>query len=103
MRSTGMNRQAPGRDPGAAGGLLTGRSGAPGLVPRATMVDRRKCLHREQVEWHPPVGPPFLPAAGPAAIAVEPMAVERVPVAALALRALWAEVAARLGPHERTA
>ena len=71
-----------------------------------TMVDRRKRLHREQLEALAAAWPVFLSTSIPAASAVERMGVERAPVAAFApasaaaraFRDLWAEIAGRLWP-----
>lgn len=87
-------------------GFLEGQPGAPALLPHFTMVDRRKKLHREQLEALATAWPLFLTTAIPNASAVERMGVERAPVAtyapataaARAFRDLWAEIARRLWP-----
>ncbi|MGH9156834.1 MAG: ParA family protein [Acidimicrobiales bacterium] len=87
-------------------GFLGGNAEAPALLPHFTMVDRRKALHRQQVEELAAQWPDFLTAAIPNASAVERMGIERAPLAEFAptapatraFRALWAEVAARLWP-----
>jgi len=86
------------------GRFLASTSGAPGLLPYLSMVDRRKRLHRELVvtlraEW-----PDLLTTVIPGASVIERMGPERAPVAtyapstpaARAFRDLWAEVAMRL-------
>lgn len=88
------------------GRFLEDREGAPSLLPHFTMVDRRKSLHRAQVEALSAAWPAFLKAVVPMASVVERMGVERAPVAtfapsspaALAFRDLWTEVAGRLWP-----
>lgn len=87
-------------------GFLEATSGAPALLPHFTMVDRRKKLHREQLEALFAAWPAFLATVIPSASAVERMGVERAPVAAYApttaaaraFRDLWAEIALRLWP-----
>ena len=91
---------------GQLAGFLDDQAVAPALLPHFTMVDRRKKLHREQLESLVAAWPMFLATAIPAASAVERMGVERAPVAtfaptttaALAFRNLWAEVGGRLWP-----
>lgn len=86
--------------------FLEGQPGAPALLPHFAMVDRRKKLHREQLEALSAAWPAFLTTVIPSASAVERMGVERAPVAsfapssaaARAFRSLWAEMAARLWP-----
>lgn len=87
-------------------GFLEADPDAPALLPHFTMVDRRKRLHREQLEALAAAWPVFLSTSIPAASAVERMGVERAPVAAFApasaaaraFRDLWAEIAGRLWP-----
>lgn len=79
---------------------------APALLPHFTMVDRRKKLHRQQLEALATAWPAFLATTIPYASAAERMAVERAPIAAFApsapaaraFRDLWGEIAARLWP-----
>ena len=86
------------------GRFLEHREGAPSLLPHFTMVDRRRRLHRDQVEALSTAWPVFLKALVPAASVVERMGVERAPVAtfapssqaAVAFHDLWQEVAGRL-------
>lgn len=86
--------------------FLEGQPGAPQLLPHFAMVDRRKKLHREQLEALAAAWPAFLTTVIPNASTVERMGVERAPVgafapssaAARAFRQLWAEMAARLWP-----
>ena len=88
------------------GRFLAGKEGAPALLPHFTMVDRRKRLHRDQVDALSAAWPVFLRAAVPASSVVERMGVARAPVAtfapsspaAQAFRDLWVEVAGRLWP-----
>ena len=87
-------------------GFLDAQPGAPAVLPHFAMVDRRKTLHREQLEALVAAWPVFLATAVPMASAVERMGVERAPVgafapttaAARAFRDLWAEIALRLWP-----
>ncbi|HET9443902.1 MAG TPA: ParA family protein [Acidimicrobiales bacterium] len=87
-------------------GFLAGRPDPPRLLPHFSMVDRRKTLHREQMESLAASWPEFLTTVVPSSSAVERMGVERAPVAlfarrtaaAQAYRELWAEVAGRLWP-----
>lgn len=87
-------------------GFLEGQPGAPQLLPHFAMVDRRKKLHRDQLEALAAAWPAFLTTAIPNASTVERMGVERAPVgafapssaAARAFRQLWAEMAGRLWP-----
>lgn len=80
---------------------------APALLPHFTMVDRRRKLHREQLDALSASWPLFLDTAVPSASTVERMGVERSPVgafapssaAAKAFRDLWGEVALRLWPE----
>ena len=91
---------------GQLSSFLDGQPGGPALLPHFTMVDRRKRLHREQLEALRAAWPVFLATAIPNASAVERMGVERAPlatfapssVAAGAFRDLWAELAGRLWP-----
>jgi chromosome partitioning protein len=77
----------------------------PAIVPFFSMVDRRKALHRETVQQRRSAHPELGWVGVPAATEVERMGVHRSPVvvdapgsrAAIAYRALWEEVAARLG------
>ncbi|SFI04988.1 ParA family protein [Modicisalibacter xianhensis] len=73
--------------------------------PFATLVDRRKRLHRDTLETLPEQWPLRLSATIPYASVIERMGVEQAPVASFARRtraaqaytALWEEVAGRLG------
>lgn len=86
--------------------FLRDQPSAPSVLPHFTMVDRRKKLHRDQLEQLTATWPTFLSTTIPAATAVERMGIERAPVAAfaprspaaLAYRNLWAEIAGRLWP-----
>ena len=86
--------------------FLDGQPSAPEVLPHFTMIDRRKKLHREQLEQLTAAWPMFLSATIPSASAVERMGIEEAPVAtyaprtpaALAYRDLWAEIAGRLWP-----
>jgi chromosome partitioning protein len=86
--------------------FLDDRTGAPTVLPHFTMVDRRKKLHREQLEALRAAFPEFLETTIPNATAVERMGVERAPLGAYApaspaarsFRALWAEMLPRLWP-----
>lgn len=87
-------------------GFLEDVRGAPALLPHFTLVDRRKKLHREQLDALAAAWPVFLETVVPSASVVERMGVERAPVAAFArtsaaaqaFRSLWGEIAARLWP-----
>lgn len=76
----------------------------PMMLPFASMVDRRKKLHRELVEEYLERVPGFLRTVIPNASIVERMGVEHAPVSQLAPRSpaarayadLWAEVAERI-------
>ena len=86
--------------------FLDDRAGAPTVLPHFTMVDRRKKLHREQLEALRAGFPAFLETSIPNATAVERMGVERAPLGAYApasaaarsFRELWAEMLPRLWP-----
>jgi len=87
--------------------FLADQPSTPDLLPHFTMVDRRKKLHRDQLEALAAAWPTFLCTQIPSASAVERMGIERAPVAAfgprtaaaLAYHDLWAEVAERLWPN----
>jgi chromosome partitioning protein len=76
----------------------------PRVLPFASMVDRRKKLHRELVEEYLEREPGFLRTVIPNASIVERMGVEHAPVSRLAPRSaaarayadLWGEVAERI-------
>ncbi|MGD9997635.1 MAG: ParA family protein [Ilumatobacteraceae bacterium] len=76
----------------------------PLMLPFASMVDRRKRLHRDVVRELTETVPGFLPTAIPSASVIEQMGVARAPVgvfapatpAAESFRSLWADVATRL-------
>ncbi len=86
--------------------FLADQPSAPQVFPHFAMVDRRKKLHRDQLEQLTAAWPMFLSTVIPAASAVERMGVEKAPVAAFAPRTtaalafadLWAEIAERLWP-----
>jgi chromosome partitioning protein len=75
------------------------------MWPFATLVDRRKRMHRDMLEALPEQWPLRLSAAIPYASVIERMGLEQAPVASFARRtraaqaytALWEEVAGRLG------
>jgi len=87
--------------------FLDEQPGSPLVLPHFTMVDRRKKLHREQLDALAAAWPAFLATTVPNASAVERMGVERAPVAAFApstaaaraFHDLWAEIASRLWPE----
>lgn len=76
----------------------------PLMLPFASMVDRRKRLHRDVVRELLDTMPGFLPTAIPNASVIEQMGVARAPVTAFAptspaadaFRSLWSDVAGRL-------
>jgi chromosome partitioning protein len=84
--------------------FLEDHSPSPMVLPFASMVDRRKRLHRDLVEQMMTDTPGILPTAIPNASVIEQMGVERAPIAvfapttpaAVAFRQLWADIAARL-------
>lgn len=75
------------------------------MWPFATLVDRRKRLHRDTLEAFPELWPLRLSTTIPYASDIERMGLEQAPVASFARRtraaqaytALWQEVAGRLG------
>jgi len=87
-------------------GFLDDQPAPPALLPHFTMVDRRKKLHRDQIDVLAAAWPTFLATPIPSASVVERMGIERAPVAtfaprtgaALAYHDLWAEVAERIWP-----
>jgi chromosome partitioning protein len=76
----------------------------PAILPFASMVDRRKRLHRDLLADLAANTPGFLATTIPNASVIERMGVEHAPVgvyestapASLAFRQLWAEIAAQL-------
>ena len=76
----------------------------PRMRPFVSMLDRRKTMHRSFVESLDGHVPPFLPTAIPNSSTLERMGAQRLPVAsyarhsaaAIAFRALWADIAADL-------
>ncbi len=84
--------------------FLADQPSKPAILPFASMVDRRKKLHRDLLADLAENTPGFLPTPIPNASAVERMGVEHAPIAvyepgapaAAAFRQLWADVAARL-------
>jgi chromosome partitioning protein len=76
----------------------------PLVLPFASMVDRRKTLHRQLIAELAVVNPPMLPTMIPNASVIEHMGVERQPVAvyaptspsAEAFAQLWSDIAVRL-------
>jgi chromosome partitioning protein len=86
--------------------FLDGRNGAPAVLPFLSMVDRRKRIHRATEAELRAAFPAILAAAIPNSIVVEQMADRRAPVAAyaahsaaaLAIRALWAQISEIIWP-----
>jgi chromosome partitioning protein len=84
--------------------FLAEKTGAPTMMPFASMVDSRKRLHRELVAHLMTDFPGFLPTTIPNASVIEQMGLERAPVAVFAptsaataaFRHLWADIAARI-------
>jgi cellulose biosynthesis protein BcsQ len=84
--------------------FLAEQTGAPMLLPFASMLDRRKRLQRDLVAHLMSDVPGFLQTAIPNASIIEQMGIARAPVAvfaptsaaAAAFRELWAEIAARV-------
>jgi len=86
--------------------FLAARPSSPSVLPFASMVDRRKSLHRDVMAALAEAPAGLLPRAIPTSSAVERMGVQRAPLAvtaprsaaAAAFRDLWSDVAARLWP-----
>lgn len=86
--------------------FLRDRPDPPLVLPFASMVDRRKTLHRQHVARLAEAVPEFLPTVIADTAVVERMGSQRGPVAAYAPRAavaiayrrLWADIAARVWP-----
>jgi chromosome partitioning protein len=78
----------------------------PAILPFASMVDRRKRIHRDAVEALRADHPGLLPTQVPTSVVIERSALRRTPVAvdsprsaaAEAYANLWSDVAARLWP-----
>ncbi len=84
--------------------FLDDRKRSPVVLPFASMVDRRRGLHRTTVAHLMSDVPDFLPTAVPNSSVIERMGVERAPVAvfaprspaAAAFRNLWTDIAERM-------